>query len=106
MAKITLKCFGVFATYSSFDKGPIEVDSLSDVIDFLNKSNAEKEKIVFTKALVYLNGDLCSSKKQKLKDGDEVWLLSPFTGEKKEKPKKEKADKDKKGKAKVEEKSA
>ncbi|HOO24992.1 MAG TPA: MoaD/ThiS family protein [Clostridiales bacterium] len=106
MAKITLKCFGVFATYSNFDKGPVEADTLSDVVDFLNKSNAEKEKIVFTKALVYLNGEPCGKKNKKLKDGDEVWLLSAFTGEKKEKPKKEKAVKDKKGKVESEEKSA
>lgn len=106
MAKITLKCFGVFGLISDFEKGPVEAKTLADLIDFLNDCNKEKEKITFNKTLVYVNGLHRPKPNTLLNDGDEVWLLSPFTGEKKEKPKKEKADKSKKDGAKPDQKSA
>ncbi len=38
------------------------------------------EKLLFKEAVVYVNGERCMRKKQKLSDGDEVWLLSPAAG--------------------------
>ena len=39
-----------------------------------------KSSISFSDATVFVNGEHCKKKKQKLNDGDEVWLLSPASG--------------------------
>lgn len=90
MAKIFLKCFGVFGISSNFDKGLVEAKNIADLIDFLNECNRGKEKISFVKTMVYINGNHCNSKNTSLKDGDEVWLLSTTDGEPKPKPKSKK----------------
>lgn len=52
-------------------------------VKYIKPRNAALEphkELNFGDAIVYLNGERCMRKSKKLKDGDEVWLLSPAAG--------------------------
>ena len=82
MAKVTVKLFGVYRIDTHIAHTEIEADKLSDLLKGLNELTSEENKssISFTDATVFINGEHCKKKKQKLNDGDEVWLLSPASG--------------------------
>jgi len=94
MAKIKVRLFGVFRMDTRLSDENIEVEKIIDIFDKLNilagERFAEKKKadptltqpnlISFKDAVVYINGERCPKKRRKLKDGDEVWLLSPASG--------------------------
>ena len=82
MAKVKVKLFGVYRVDTHISDVEITADKLSDLLGELNKlaTGENKSSIAFTDATVYINGEHCKKKKQKLNDGDEVWLLSPSSG--------------------------
>lgn len=82
MAKVNVKLFGVYRIDTHIAHTEIEAEKLSDVLDGLNKmaTGENKSSISFSDATVFINGEHCKKKKQKLNDGDEVWLLSPASG--------------------------
>ena len=82
MAKVTAKLFGVYRVDTHISDVQIDAEKLSDLLNELNKIavGENKSSIAFTDATVFINGEHCKKKKQKLNDGDEVWLLSPSSG--------------------------
>jgi molybdopterin converting factor small subunit len=82
MAKVNVKLFGVYRIDTHIAHTEIDAEKLSDVLDGLNKMavGENKSSISFSDATVFINGEHCKKKKQKLNDGDEVWLLSPASG--------------------------
>ena len=82
MAKVNVKLFGVYRIDTHISHTEIEAEKLSDVLNGLNKmaTGENKSSIAFTDATVFINGEHCKKKKQKLNDGDEIWLLSPASG--------------------------
>ena len=82
MAKVTVKLFGVYRVDTHIAHTEIEADKLSGLLEKLNDMTAEENKssLSFSDATVFINGEHCKKKRQKLSDGDEVWLLSPASG--------------------------
>ena len=94
MAEVTVKVFGVLRVDTHIAAEKADAERLEDVFDVLNAIVDEKYEenlkddpsldhpgmISFNDAVVYINGERCSKKKTKLKDGDEIWLLSPASG--------------------------
>lgn len=82
MAEVTVKLFGVYRVDTHIATTEINADKLSDLLEKLNEiaTGEHKSSIAFTDATVFINGEHCKKKRQKLNDGDEVWLLSPASG--------------------------
>ncbi len=82
MAKVTVKLFGVYRVDTHIANTEIDAQKLSDMLEELNKMavGENKSSIAFADATVFINGEHCKKKKQKLNDGDEIWLLSPASG--------------------------
>lgn len=82
MAKVKVKLFGVYRVDTHISDVEITADKLSDLLGELNKlaTGENKSSIAFSDATVFINGEHCKKKKQKLNDGDEIWLLSPASG--------------------------
>lgn len=80
MAKVTVKCFGVLRMDSKIDKAEVDAGNVAEVFAAVNELIKEDMTLSFGQSLVYINGERCMSKKGKLKDSDEVWLLSPASG--------------------------
>ncbi|MBQ3432098.1 MAG: MoaD/ThiS family protein [Clostridia bacterium] len=90
MAKVTVKLFGVYRMDTHLKSAEIEADVLSaalqqlhDIIDQKAKAEGTAEEVKnlsFKDATVFINGERCRKKKQKLKDNDDVWILSPASG--------------------------
>ena len=82
MAKVNVKLFGVYRVDTHISDIEIDAEKLSDLLEELNKIavGEHKSSISFSDASVFINGTNCKKKKQKLNDGDEVWLLSPASG--------------------------
>ncbi len=82
MAKVEVKLFGVYRVDTHIAHTQITADKLSDLLNELNKiaTGEHKSSLSFSDATVYINGEHCKKKRQKLNDGDEVWLLSPASG--------------------------
>ncbi len=82
MAKVKVKLFGVYRVDTHISDVEITADKLSDLLGELGKlaTGENKSSLAFTDATVYINGEHCKKKRQKLNDGDEVWLLSPSSG--------------------------
>ena len=80
MAKIDVKCFGVLRIDSKIAKTSLDAEDIADVFPKMNALIEGDMTVEYGQALVYLNGERCTSKRKKLKDGDEVWLLSPASG--------------------------
>ena len=94
MAKVTVRLYGVLRVDTHLAKEEIEASKLDDIFVLLNRkvdaiyeenvkekpSLEHPEKLSFKDAIVYINGDRCSKKNNALKDGDDIWLLSPASG--------------------------
>lgn len=94
MTKIKVKLFGVLRVDTHLAEEIIEADKVSDIFIILNErvdrvyaenrkadpSLVHPDTLSFKDAIVYINGERCSSKKAKLSEGDEVWLMSPASG--------------------------
>lgn len=82
MAKVKVKLFGVYRVDTHISDIEINAEKLSDLLEELNRIavGEHKSSISFTDASVFINGTNCKKKKQKLNEGDEVWLLSPASG--------------------------
>jgi molybdopterin converting factor small subunit len=80
MAKIEVKLFGVLRIDSKINKASIDANNIAEVFPKISELIEGDMTVEFGQALVYLNSERCKSKGTKLKDGDEVWLLSPASG--------------------------
>ncbi len=78
---VKVKMFGVIRLGSGVKELECEASKVSDAFDALNiKSAPSADKFTFDDAIVFVNGKRISKKKFPLKDGDEVWLMSPASG--------------------------
>ncbi|MBR5753823.1 MAG: MoaD/ThiS family protein [Clostridia bacterium] len=81
MAKVTVKVFGVYRVDSGVREYTAEANIVNDVFLSLNYlSKVPDSDINFNNTAVFVNNKPCSKKKMKLKDGDEVWIMSPAGG--------------------------
>ena len=81
MANVTVKLFGVYRMDTHIASLALQADRLDDLLDALNRETEEnKSSLSFRDATVFINGTNCKKKRQPLRDGDEVWLLSPASG--------------------------
>ncbi len=83
MATINVKLFGVFRMDTGRAELRLEANRMGDIFPALKKElQTEKTAsgLAFKDASVYLNGESCRKKSARLKDGDEIWLLSPASG--------------------------
>ena len=94
MAEVTVKLFGVLRIDTHLANEQVRAEQLSDIFALLNDRAEQiwRERtaakpglphpapLSFSDAIVYINGNRCSKKRQKLSDGDEIWLLSPASG--------------------------
>lgn len=94
MAEVTVKLFGVFRSDTHLASEVVHADSvidlfvpLNDRVDevyaenkALNPSLEKPKPIRWQDAVVYINGEKCKHKKDKLSDGDEIWIMSPASG--------------------------
>ena len=81
---ITVKMFGVIRLGSGvkeFECDPAQVKTVADTFDALNiKSAPDAEKFTFNDSQVFVNHTRTTKKNFALRDGDEVWLMSPAAG--------------------------
>lgn len=82
MARVNVKLFGVYRMDTHIAHTEMQVQTLADVLAQLGNiaTGEHKSSIAFSDATVFINGERCKKKRQKLSDGDEVWLLSPASG--------------------------
>lgn len=94
MAAVTVKLFGVFRSDTHMANEKIAASTVAEIFPVLNvkagevyaakkAENPALEKpapVEFKDAVVYINGERASKKSAKLKDGDEVWIMSPASG--------------------------
>lgn len=94
MATVTVKLFGVLRMDTHLAKETVEIEKIIDLFPSLNAQvdkvfaeNKEKDPalqrpdpLAYKHTVIFINGERCKNKNQKLQDGDEVWLLSPASG--------------------------
>ena len=94
MARVTVKLFGVLRVDTHLAKEEIDADKLEEIFDLLNrkvdgiyqehkKNNSSlkaPDKLSFKDAVVFVNGKRVAGKHYRLKDGEEIWLMSPASG--------------------------
>ena len=94
MARVTVKLFGVLRVDTHLAKEEIDAGKLEDIFDLLNRKVDEiyqehkkmnsslkaPDKLSFKDAVVFINGKRVSGKHYRLKDGEEIWLMSPASG--------------------------
>ena len=90
MAKVTVKLFGVYRMDTRLKQAEVEATVLSEALEKLHAFIEEKAKtegtletvknLSFKDATVFIGGERVRKKKQKLSDGDEIWVLSPASG--------------------------
>ena len=81
MAKVKVKMFGVIRLGIGIKETECDGKVLMDVFDYVNSISPENAAdIKFNDAIVFINGTRISKKRYALKDGDEVWLMSPASG--------------------------
>ncbi|MBR2589488.1 MAG: MoaD/ThiS family protein [Clostridia bacterium] len=90
MAKVTVKLFGVYRMDTHLAKAEIEAQKLDELLEILHTQIEQKAKsegtaaqikdLSFKDATIFINGERCRKRRQKLGDGDEIWILSPASG--------------------------
>ncbi len=94
MAKVTVKLFGVLRMDTHLAKETVDIEKIIDLFPSLNAQvdkvfaeNKEKDPalqhpdpLAYKHTVIFINGERCKNKNQKLQDGDEIWLLSPASG--------------------------
>ncbi|MBR5618635.1 MAG: MoaD/ThiS family protein [Clostridia bacterium] len=83
MAKVTVKLFGVYRVDTGTPQVELECGNLKDVFTQLHEKlgGAQTDSgLQFKDAAVYVGGEPCKKKSRTLRDGDEIWLLSPASG--------------------------
>ena len=83
MARITVKLFGVYRVDTGTKQLELDCEKLRDVFTGLHEKLGGVQTdsgLQFKDAAVYVNGEACRKKSRTLKDGDEIWLLSPASG--------------------------
>lgn len=81
---IKVKMFGVIRLGSGikeFDAEPSSVKTVEDCFSLLNINSApDADKFSFADSQVFVNHTRTTKKNFAIKDGDEVWLMSPAAG--------------------------
>ena len=81
---IKVKMFGVIRLGSGvkeFETDNTQVKTVEDCFDVLNIQSApDADKFTFNDSQVFVNHTRTTKKNHVLKDGDEVWLMSPAAG--------------------------
>ncbi len=81
---IKVRMFGVIRLGSGvkeFDTDTAHVKTVNDCFDILNiKSAPGADKFTFDDSQVFVNHTRTTKKDFAVKDGDEVWLMSPAAG--------------------------
>ena len=81
---IKIKTFGVIRLGSGikeFDAESSQVKTVDDCFNALNiKSAPDADKFSFDEAQVFVNHTRTTKRNFAIKDGDEVWLMSPASG--------------------------
>lgn len=81
MAKVTVKVFGVYRVDSGVKDYVAEATVVNDVFTSLNYlSKVPDSDIHFNNASVFVNNKRCPKGTMRLKEGDEVWIMSPAGG--------------------------
>ena len=81
MAKVNVKVFGVYRVDSGVKEYVAEANIVNDVFTSLNYlSKVPDSNIHFNNAAVFVNNKPCNKAKMRLKDGDEVCVMSPAGG--------------------------
>ena len=94
MANVTVKLFGVLRMDTHLASEALNIEKVGDLFASLNErvdevyaqNSAEQptlehpEPISFKHVVLFINGERCKNRNQKLADGDEIWLLSPASG--------------------------
>lgn len=81
MANVTVKVFGVYRVDSGVKEYECQAERVDEVFATLNSlSKVQPSNINYDSASVFINNAKCKKKKQKLKDGDEIWVMSPAGG--------------------------
>ena len=94
MATVTVKLFGVLRMDTHLAKETVEIEKIIDLFPSLNaqvdkvytenKANdptlQHPDPLAYKQTVIFINGERCKNKNQKLQDGDEIWLLSPASG--------------------------
>lgn len=78
---VKVKLFGVIRLGSGIKETECTASTLSEVFDHVNSISSQNvEPFTFGDAIVFINGARVTKQKINLKDGDEVWLMSPASG--------------------------
>ena len=94
MANVTVKQFGVLRMGTHLAKETVDIEKVEDLFVSLNKRVDEvyaenkkadptlehPEPLAFKHTVIFVNGEPCKNKNRALRDGDEIWLLSPASG--------------------------
>ena len=94
MATVTVKLFGVLRMDTHLAVETLNIEKVGDLFASLNErvdavylKNKESnpllehpDELAYKHTVMFINGERCKSKNQKLNDGDEIWLLSPASG--------------------------
>lgn len=94
MARVIVKLFGVLRVDTHLAKEEIDADRLDEIFDLLNRKVDEiyqenkktnpmleaPDRLSFKDAVVFIDGNRVSGKHRRLKDGEEIWLMSPASG--------------------------
>lgn len=94
MAKVKVRLFGVLRVDTHLAEEELEIEKVKDIFPSLNhkvdeiyeanlRDNPGLERpdaIEYKHIVLFINGERCKSKSQKLNDGDELWVLSPASG--------------------------
>lgn len=94
MANVTVRLYGVLRLDAHLDKAQMQANQVQDIFTQINaaveerfaetlQENPQAEKppvLSYNDVIVYINGARCFKKKTVLKDGDDIWLMSPASG--------------------------
>lgn len=77
---VRVKVYGVSRLDSGVKDFECEASSVKEVFDIFNSKSKMDEPVSFGDVIVFLNGSRTSKKSASLKNGDEVWIMSPASG--------------------------
>ncbi len=83
MANVQVKLYGKLYIDSKIKSISVNANNISELFGEINRqtsANIDAKPIVYKDAFVYVNGKRCTNKRKRLKDADEIWLMSPTMG--------------------------
>ena len=77
---VKVKVFGVVRLDSGVKEFECAATSIPEAFDVLNAQSKVSQVYGFGDVVVFINGERTTKKNDSLKDGDEVWFMSPVSG--------------------------